>query len=357
VQSDLRLVRFRRRFLLAVLPLTTFTGVVDWILRDMAEASTGIAGLAGCLVPGVLALLLWRKPRSQRFVETASATWVVVCLLVVLHQALFPVQPGAGPDAVGSLVTVAPWLSASLIAMAIIFPPRRATWLACGIYLVALSMGLAYLLICGLGGVQPVLFRPLAHIFLANAVLLCFLSYAGHMGEQYLRTRHLALSLRTEAYTDPLLGIPNRRALILLMRERITLAEAGLNAGVLIMFDLDHFKEVNDTYGHDTGDRVLQAVARAVQQALRSTDRFGRWGGDEFLVLADVADVDQANALAQRLRDAVRDQLGFRFWRVTISQGVAAYQPGDTVESWVKRADTALYQAKVAGRNQVVIAT
>lgn len=357
MQTDLRLIRFRRQFLLAALPLTTCTGVVDWILRQMAGSRAGLAGLAVCLLPGVLALLLWRKPRSQRFVETASAAWVVTVLLVLLHQALFPVRAGGGPDAVASLVSVAPWLSVSLIAIVIIFPQRRATWLAAGIYLVTLTMGLTYLVLCQLKGVHPTLFRPLAHIFLGNAVLMCFLAYTGHMGEQYLRTRHLARSLRTEAYTDPLLGIPNRRELILLIQEQIALAEAGCRAGVLIMFDLDHFKEVNDTYGHDTGDRVLTGIARAVEQALRSTDRLGRWGGDEFLVLADVADLEQANVLAQRLREAVRDHLGPRFWRVTLSQGVAAYQPGDTVESWVKRADRALYQAKEAGRNQVVIAT
>lgn len=333
------------------LPIVSLAGLADWIMNRASAPALRPAALPAILVPLALSLLLWRKRRSLRFIEAATLTWVVATLLSMLYGILF-IDSGNLVERLGSF---SPWFSVCLIAIFLVFGPQRATWISVGTYLVALVMGLAYLVTIRLSGDPPVLVRPLMHLYLANAVFIGFLYYYARVREQFERTRNLARSMADLAHTDPLLGIANRRQLYSMIREEISLAEDGIKPSTLIMFDLDRFKEVNDTYGHDTGDQVLHSVAAAVTQTLRSSDRFGRWGGDEFVVLVSVTDLNMANMLAQRLREAVHQRLGDRFWRVTISLGVAPYHRGDSVETWVQRADQALYRAKEAGRNRVVM--
>ena len=124
----------------------------------------------------------------------------------------------------------------------------------------------------------------------------------------------------------------------------------------LIMFDLDNFKEVNDTYGHDAGDTVLKEVARIVRGLVRSPDLLGRWGGEEFLIVAPQTDSAQARGLAERLQQAIAAHPFERVGSITASFGVAEYRPPESADTWLKRADEALYSAKQDGRNQVATA-
>jgi len=120
-----------------------------------------------------------------------------------------------------------------------------------------------------------------------------------------------------------------------------------------LLFDIDHFKQFNDQHGHEAGDRVLKTLATTVESCLRAGDRFGRWGGEEFLILTGI-DPKGAELLAERLRRKVEEiDLG-DLGQVTISIGVASYHPGDNRKQLVARADQAMYQAKSEGRNRVV---
>ncbi len=129
----------------------------------------------------------------------------------------------------------------------------------------------------------------------------------------------------------------------------------------LLLFDVDHFKRVNDTHGHAAGDQVLREVARRCQILVRSSDLIGRWGGEEFLVMTPETALDGGSILGERLRRAVADapvilDTGERV-QVTISVGIAEYQAGDAdLVSLLRRADMALYRAKAKGRNQVELA-
>jgi len=153
------------------------------------------------------------------------------------------------------------------------------------------------------------------------------------------------------AYVDDLTNIYNRRYLGDMIQEAIAQNNSLNDTFSIIMFDIDHFKQINDRYGHDCGDLVLSRVARSLAKSLRQNDTFGRWGGEEFMVIAPATDLLQAEHLAERLRYAMsqipHDQIG----HVTASFGVATYRPGDTADTLLKRADTALYQAKLNGRN------
>ena len=161
------------------------------------------------------------------------------------------------------------------------------------------------------------------------------------------------------AITDELTGIWNRRQIMRVLRAQRALAERGGYDFSVCYLDIDHFKRVNDRYGHNAGDLVLQKVAASLREELREIDFFARFGGEEFIAVLANTPLPEAKAVAERLRRRVQ---GLRFGevdkrlRVTISLGVAGYRPGEPVEELLRRADEALYQAKAGGRNRVVVA-
>ncbi|QOP42893.1 diguanylate cyclase [Sulfurimonas sediminis] len=123
----------------------------------------------------------------------------------------------------------------------------------------------------------------------------------------------------------------------------------------ILMFDIDFFKKVNDTYGHDIGDRVLKALSRLVLTHIRKTDIFGRWGGEEFVVILENTSREKALHIAEKLRKRVEAYSIDKKYKITISIGVAEYSEPETREELVKKADEALYKAKQTGRNRVVV--
>lgn len=164
--------------------------------------------------------------------------------------------------------------------------------------------------------------------------------------------------LETLATTDPLTGIANRRAVLSRLEEELARAErAGHSVGV-VELDADHFKNVNDRYGHAAGDTVLEHIAASIRTVLREYDTVGRLGGEEFLVIAPDIDASLLEILAERLRAAVEEapiSHGKHRIPMTVSAGATLSRSGDTTESAMLRADTALYAAKDAGRNRVEI--
>jgi diguanylate cyclase (GGDEF)-like protein len=157
------------------------------------------------------------------------------------------------------------------------------------------------------------------------------------------------------AATDPLTGIYNRlkfNAELDLEMDRARRYQVPL---CLIMFDLDYFKRINDTHGHQAGDQVLKKIADLVSANIRSTDSFGRWGGEEFMVLVTHKNLEAAAYIAEKLRELVA---AFAFGgdlHVTSSFGVTQLRPDDTLEVFTNRADEALYRAKQQGRNRVEV--
>ncbi|SEP93952.1 PAS domain S-box-containing protein/diguanylate cyclase (GGDEF) domain-containing protein [Ectothiorhodospira magna] len=161
-------------------------------------------------------------------------------------------------------------------------------------------------------------------------------------------------TLRRMATIDLLTGLPNRSfGEQLLEREwhRQARYQEGLS---LIMADIDHFKSINDEHGHDAGDQVLAQVGKQLQALVRRTDSAIRWGGEEFLILVPRANLEQAIELAERIRLGIRCQHHPGVGRVTMSFGVACYQPDDSRKSLLRRADQTLYAAKEAGRDRVM---
>ena len=123
----------------------------------------------------------------------------------------------------------------------------------------------------------------------------------------------------------------------------------------MIMFDIDHFKKVNDTYGHTVGDYVLQTLTQIVRENLREIDYLVRWGGEEFIIITPETDIEKAEVLAERIRKATENYIFDQVGAITISLGVAQLKKDDTEDTFIKRVDDAMYLAKQKGRNRVEV--
>lgn len=157
------------------------------------------------------------------------------------------------------------------------------------------------------------------------------------------------------ASTDALTGAWNRRRFEEVAEVEMERARRYGQPLSLILFDLDNFKQINDRYGHQIGDSVLRELSQMVRENIRESDSFTRWGGDEFMVLAPNLAINQALELAEKLKTLV---LGHRFHdvdKITLSLGVSQFITNDNLDIWIKRVDDALYAAKSAGRNNVVV--
>lgn len=157
--------------------------------------------------------------------------------------------------------------------------------------------------------------------------------------------------LHESATYDNLTGIRNRAYLEACVAEK--LSEPIPRPMSMILFDLDHFKAVNDTYGHDTGDQVLIRIAGIVQNSIRKTDIIARWGGEEFIVLLPDSMIDEACIAAEKIRSAVEQAPYSNVGKITVSLGVAEYQAGEFLHDWIKRTDVEMYKAKNGGRNRI----
>lgn len=159
-----------------------------------------------------------------------------------------------------------------------------------------------------------------------------------------------------ESKTDPLTGCRNRAGFVdVLTREQERLSKHGIPVSFVIM-DIDHFKDVNDTYGHNTGDEALLNLSKLVRSQIRTTDSLVRWGGEEFVVLCGDTPLQNAQLLAEKLRVAIEGSVLIKQRQVTCSFGVAEMIPGEDPKNLFERADQALYTSKETGRNKVTVA-
>ena len=161
-----------------------------------------------------------------------------------------------------------------------------------------------------------------------------------------------------KAHRDPVTGVNNRTAMDSALVQEINLAKRHAVPLSIIIFDLDKFKQINDTYGHIAGDAILKRVAECMSACVRGSDVIYRYGGEEFVVLLRNTKKPGAKLLAERIRKAI-ESMHFNYEelkiKITVSAGLAAFRKNDSVESFLARCDEALYKAKQSGRNCVVV--
>jgi len=186
------------------------------------------------------------------------------------------------------------------------------------------------------------------------------LKYRVKIGERIINLEQRILKLAT---TDSLTGVLNRRAFMERMNEEIHRAKREGSPISLILMDIDHFKKVNDTYGHQTGDLVLQRVTDQLMDRSRAYDFVGRYGGEEFVICVRSTEDIDPQSIAERMRRNIEAQTivtdqSNQTLRITASFGVGTSRPeyDDTLDSLIKRTDKAMYEAKKKGRNRVCVA-
>jgi diguanylate cyclase (GGDEF)-like protein len=194
--------------------------------------------------------------------------------------------------------------------------------------------------------------RRLQYLVIGLIVLVAamFAALAWQLSRASQRMRRLAL-------TDELTGAPNRRSVLTLLPN--VLNDSGNHSAAALLVDIDHFKRINDTFGHATGDRVLQLVATQIRSALLPGEFFGRVGGEEFLIVLPLADLRSAHLRAENIRSRISSTdisgIAPELPVLTASIGVAISRQGDSTRTILQRADAALYRAKSSGRNRVLV--
>ncbi|MEA3513190.1 MAG: sensor domain-containing diguanylate cyclase [Campylobacterota bacterium] len=166
----------------------------------------------------------------------------------------------------------------------------------------------------------------------------------------------MTATLEEEASIDSLTGIFNRAKLDKFFTYEIEKAKVTKNILSMIILDIDHFKSINDTYGHHVGDDVLKQLAKIVEKSLKRVDIFARWGGEEFVILLPGTTLKGATLLSEKIRDLIENTRFSTAGKITASFGVGLYNNNESQTTFFKKVDKALYQAKKLGRNRVVTA-
>ena len=314
--------------------------------------------LGNTLLIAVFAFFAEGLSEFQRRAPRRPLIWGPVALMLLAQVLLL-----AEPVPRGLLVTLLLGFQVAVM-LGLVLAQRQQT-AGRGQYFVA--TGLALILVALLLRVVAFLFGGLqltevtasnaAHAFTVLILLLTIILLATGL---VLMTKERADALnRTLALQDELTGMPNRRAIHKLLEQQLALARRNGQPLALLILDVDHFKQINDRYGHLSGDQALREMAERLDRRLRAQDIAGRWGGEEFIVILPGTGVEGARALAEILRHAAEQAelhaLDGRAIRFTVSIGLHVLNPGSGNErdDMIAAADRALYLAKQNGRNRV----
>lgn len=193
-------------------------------------------------------------------------------------------------------------------------------------------------------------------IVVLAVVLPWFSLVGGYITRLRAQISHALSTIERLAIIDDLTQVFNRRQMYKILEHQKALVDRGVHPFSICIFDLDHFKQVNDTYGHSCGDIVLKTIAQETQRNLRNIDHIARYGGEEFILILTNVEKDQAIICADRIRKLVKkieyENMPSDF-RMSISVGVTEYQASEIIQQAINRADTALYRAKANGRDRV----
>ena len=177
--------------------------------------------------------------------------------------------------------------------------------------------------------------------------------YKNRIREDLEEKNHM---LEKIAKIDGLTGIANRDYINDFLSKEMSRANRYETNLTIIMVDIDHFKQINDTYGHLSGDKVLINFAKVIRQNIRESDLIGRWGGEEFLIICPDTDLDSAVVITQKLQETLKYMECDTNYDITGSFGVATYRIDFTLEEFIELADERMYRAKKLGRDRIVFA-
>lgn len=298
---------------------------------------------------GSAAVMLFVFPRALDRLELVGfLTFVVYNILGLYNVLLRNLSDFATLGAIGL------WFPFFFTMAYAMLPRRRAIWVTLSIYVLLLLPGVYLLVRDGPEPWSSPVYEYLLTLYIAAGLYIPLLYAIAVLRESYQLVSNRAALLARDADIDPLTAITNRRALTRALERALALTQRHPPRPLaIILFDLDRFKMINDTFGHAFGDTVLVMTTRVVSEQLRGSDAFGRWGGEEFLIVAPETDLEAAGQMAERLRVVIAAQTILPNEPVTASFGVARHKPGESLAALIQRADAALYRAKASGRDRV----
>lgn len=346
-----------RKLLILLLPLFALAASSGWAISELLDQARWFERY--CLVPasfGFLLLMLaailspahhiWRIRSVTLVIGPGIVMIRFVQLLIDLHNEGFDEN---------TYFNLSPWLILCAALYIFLLPVRLSWRLALGYWGSTLVMLAIFLALQSKP--LPVLVETelLLNYVIAPPVFIALLSAFTRLRADYVRANTHADDLRELALLDGLTGLQNRRA----FRQSFKRAKArqlrNKTPLCVMLLDIDHFKRVNDTYGHQVGDEVLIKLASVLTRELRGTDEVFRWGGEEFLLLLEETPSEHLEQLAERLRAAVEHEQFLDKSTVTISIGATHILPHEEEDVVYPRADEALYVSKRDGRNRVTI--
>ncbi len=316
--------RSKEEYILLTFCATGFAGILPFVILRIVSGDLLLAAIDATLVVGVL--LIGMHVWSTRKVRLPSLVLTVFYLSGVV-AAVYASD--------GQLIY---WAYPCMLAAFFLVKPNEAA-----VFNAIAILALLPLLISGL---QPL---QLSSVLVTLSLNTAF---------SYIFGRKMLLQhkeLETLATRDSLTGAGNRRLFDEKVQDCLNHYERNQVPAALILLDIDHFKRINDQYGHGKGDEVLIGLVEMLRRRLRAVDGIYRIGGEEFAVVIHPADIDTVIDLAEALRRMIEDSALLADERITISVGLAICSEGDSLKSWVERADKALYKAKKGGRNQTCL--
>lgn len=344
-------IRIAALSLLAVITLGCgFTTVLHYLEPNPHRLSQVMPPING-IFHLILLIVLYRQPEKLNVVLWTGVLGALGSLLFSIGY--FTLQATFNPDI--QLIETFPPISAMPLGMIMgmfVFARNRqilmtaiATWL-----LIALPV-LIYLVCHREELLTPRGLDLMVTLGPVMAVLSALIPFHSGIEQTVTSLRSERAHMQALAERDPLTQLYNRRGMETFFAALFLSPNTSLG---VILFDIDHFKAVNDRYGHDIGDQVLQQVAQRCNSVLRQDDRFARWGGEEFLIVIPGVGDRILNAIAEELRVAISTENIEPVGQVTASFGVTRLGTEDSIDSVLKRVDQAMYAAKTEGRNRVV---
>jgi diguanylate cyclase (GGDEF)-like protein len=287
----------------------------------------------------VISWFLLYKRLFVRFTELSNLALVSFYHVTTFFDAVRNYMVVSG----GSLGDFIIWMPIITLFFFLTLGTKRGLYYSIVIFLTTFVTGIIYL-----NSLSTESIDSLGQFYFANLVYIIVLYYAQHVFKTYADLE----MFKKHAYHDSLTRIANRLQIDEWLEKKLKVFEEKQEGFSVIFFDIDHFKAVNDNYGHKVGDEVLVEFAVLIQLHLANRELFGRWGGEEFIIISNLLGEDTLK-LAEHLRKVVANHSFKDAGNLTASFGVTNSKSGDSIDTLLNRADRGLYQCKNCGRNQV----
>lgn len=330
----------KRGIYLWVLPFVALTSLINFLTTGTRTFDLLVNG---SLVLWFTLSWFWAYfKKSLRFGEYSNLLLITFYHLVTVYDIIHHDLARTGAGELGDFII---WVPLYFMFIFITLGIKKGLWFSITVFLLTFLFGMADFRHLSAESIDSI-----TQFYFANVVYILVLYFAQHLYRSYTE---VAL-LKKHAYIDSLTNIANRHQIDVWLEEKLEAGEEEGKSFSIIFFDIDHFKKVNDVYGHKIGDCVLKELSAIVSGNLGEADLFGRWGGEEFILITNSTG-GQAFEKAEQFRKLVEIHRFKGAGRLTASFGVTEYHQTDNIDSLLNRADEALYRSKNSGRNKVSV--